>query len=382
MIIQAGVVTGPYESKSLGDTMKALFCGDISPTSDNNHLFAQVATKELFCDTDSLFQAADFSMVNLECALTRAETPIRKIGPAIAAAPETAQVLKELGVTHCCLANNHFYDMGSQGALDSIAALDAAGIGYTGFGENEAAAQKDLVLEKDGVTLCVIAVCEHEYSYALPDRMGSRVFDPFETPLQIRSAKEKYDQVVVLYHGGKEQCHYPSPRLLKACHAMAKSGADLILCQHSHCIGCYEIFQDCHIVYGQGNFHFVKETYRDDPQWHQGLAVLYDTDDHQISFVPVVGTDVGIRLADEQEGTAIMDAFAMRSESLQDGTWRDGWHDFCEAHSEMYLRTIGKAYSAEGTDFSKEKFAHYLDCEAHLDVWRELCQTYNLTENA
>lgn len=361
--------------------MKTLFCGDISPTDDNNHLFAQAATDALFHDTKQLFQAADFSVVNLECALTRSDTPIRKIGPAIKAAPETAQVLQALGVTHCGLSNNHIYDLGMQGVLDTLAALDNACIGHTGFAENEEAAQQDLVLEKDGKTVCIIAVCEHEYSYALPDRMGCRAFDPFDTPLQVRAAKAQYDRVVVLYHGGKEQCQYPSPRLYKACHAMALSGADVILCQHSHCIGCYEEFAGCHIVYGQGNFHFVKEKYRDDPKWHQGLGVLYNTDTHQLEFVPVVDKELGIRLADEAESKAIMDGFAARSQSLLNGTWRDGWRTFCEEHREMYTRTVGRAYAADGTDVSKQKFAHYLDCEAHQDVWRELFPTYNLTDN-
>ena len=362
--------------------MKVLLCGDISPTSDNNHLFAQVETKTLFNDVKQLFDAADVSIVNLECALTEAQTPISKIGPPIAAAPNTAKVLKELGTTYCNLSNNHFYDMGKQGVLDSLAALDAAGLGYTGFGEDEADSQKNLVIEHDGKTLCIIAVCEHEYSYALPDRMGTRAFDPFETPLQVREAKECYDRVAVIYHGGKEQCQYPSPRLLKACRAMAKSGADLILCQHSHCIGCYEEYEGCHIIYGQGNFHFVKEKYRDDPMWHKGLAVTYDTETAEFVMTPVVGTDVGIRLATEAEAARIMDEMAQRDQQLQDGTWQDGWHQFCVERSELYLRTICKAYNnVEGTEYSKERFAHYLDCEAHTDVWRELCKTYNITTN-
>ena len=361
--------------------MKMLFCGDISPTADNNHLFAQVETQRLFGDTKMLFDAADVSIVNLECSLTEAQTPIAKIGPAIAASPNTAQVLKQLGVTYCNLSNNHFYDMGNQGVADSLAALEQAGIGYTGFGKNEADSQTDLVVERNGTRVCIIAVCEHEYSYALPDRMGCRAFDPFETPLQVRAAKEIYDRVVVIYHGGKEQCEYPSPRLLKACRAMAQSGADLVLCQHSHCIGCYEQFAGCHIVYGQGNFHFVKEKYRDHPQWKQGLAASYDTDTHAFTLIPVVTTDVGIRLAKADEAAEILGSMAKRNQSLEDGTWKDGWHAFCVEHAPMYTTTVGKAYSAEGTEFSKEKFAHYLDCEAHTDVWRELFLTHNKTTN-
>ena len=83
--------------------MKVLFCGDMSPTDDNNHLFAQGETDTLFNDVQALFQAADYSVVNLECALTEVQEPIQKIGPSIAASPNTAQVLKNAGVTHCCL---------------------------------------------------------------------------------------------------------------------------------------------------------------------------------------------------------------------------------------------------------------------------------------
>lgn len=57
--------------------------------------------------------------------------------------------------------------------MDSIAALDAVGLLYTGFGENYEASRKNLVIEKDGEKVCIIAVCEHEYSYALEDRMGA-----------------------------------------------------------------------------------------------------------------------------------------------------------------------------------------------------------------
>lgn len=359
--------------------MKTVFCGDISPTSDNENLFAQVATDALFADTKTIFQAADVSVINLECALTESEKPIAKIGPPLKAPFATAKVLQELGVTHCALANNHVFDYGIQGAVDTMAALGAEGIGYTGIGNNRQDSLQDLIIEMDGKKLCVIAVCEHEYSYALDNRMGCREFDAFETPLQVRDAKEKYDRVVVLYHGGKEQCQYPSPRLRKACHAMAKSGADMILCQHSHCIGCYEQIDGCHIVYGQGNFHFVKQTMRSDPMWHEGLMVTYDTDTAKIGFFPVVATEVGMRLADAEEAKTILDAFYLRNGALQDGTWRDGWHAFCEQSRPWYTKVAANACTEAGGAKSVEFFAHYLDCEAHTDVWRELFPTRNHT---
>lgn len=42
---------------------------------------------------------------------------------------------------------------------------------------------------------------------------------------------------------------------------MVEKGADLVIYQHSHCVGSYEKYKDSTIVYGQGNFMFNK---RDD----------------------------------------------------------------------------------------------------------------------
>ena len=360
--------------------MKFLFCGDICPTAETAETFVNGDVQALFGNTAKLFYDADVSIVNLECALADEDSPIPKIGPALRAPTATAQTLAKLGVSYCALANNHVFDHGKAGIKSTLKALEDAGIGFTGFGEDEVCSQRDLVLEADGQTVCIIDVCEHEYSYAIPDRMGARAFDPFETPLQVREAKEKFDRVVVLYHGGKEQCRYPSPRLRKACHAMAKSGADVILCQHSHCVGCYEEIEGCHILYGQGNFHFVKEAARKLPGWFDCLAVCYDSKTNKIDFIPVdVKNAVGIGLAEGEAKAEILEGFARRNATLADGTWLNGWREFCESKREDYTKIARLAFITPEDPKAPERFAHYLDCEAHLDVWKELFQTYNQT---
>ncbi len=357
--------------------MKCLFVGDVFPTAANAELFRAGDIDTLFTDTLSLFAGNDLNMVNLECAITDAETPIDKIGPPLKAPTGTAEVLKRVGVHVCGLANNHFFDFGKKGAEDTLAALEKAKILTTGYGKNAEDAKRPLVFEQDGERICLLAVCEHEYSYALADRVGCNGFDPFETPLAVREAKAKYDRVVVLYHGGKELCQYPSPRLRAACHAMAKSGADLILTQHSHCIGSYEQFEGCHILYGQGNFHFVKGQEVSSPElWRSELAVRYDSKTHEIEFVPTVESGVGIALAKGEEKQKLLAEFAARNAQLLDGTWLTGWQKFCESQRESYTRAVVRVgETREPKHF--EKFAHYLDCEAHLDVWMELFKTHN-----
>ena len=360
--------------------MKTFFAGDVCPTSDNAPLYAAVETEKLFGNVATLTRGCDLACVNLECAITESENAIPKFGPNLKAPLGTAQVLKELGITLCGISNNHVFDFGIEGALDTKKALDSVGIAYTGFGENYEDSRKNYTFEKDGERICIIAVCEHEYSYAIEDRMGSRPFDVFDTMEDIENAKKTHDRVIVLYHGAKEMCRYPSPRLIKACHAMAKHGADLIIGQHSHCIGAYEQYEGCHIFYGQGNFQFVKKSYSSE-LWDTCLAVNYDTKTHEITFTPVrADAEAGtIALAEGEDKERLLAEFAERNESLKDGSWKDGWHEFCESKKGGYIKAIARACVEGAERRQNDLFGHYLDGEAHTDVWRELFPTYNMT---
>lgn len=359
--------------------MKTLLLGDLSPTVNSNPLFKEQNKEKLFYDTIDLFKGNDVNFVNLECALTDSEVAIKKFGPPLKACPEVAKVLKDIGVNYCGLSNNHIFDFGKKGVADTLKTLDEVGLAYTGWGDNYEDSRKDLIIEKDGEKIAIIAVCEHEYSYALEDRMGSRPFDVFHTIEDIRAAKENADRVIVIYHGGKEYCRYPSPRLYNACHAMARAGADVVLCQHTHCISCYEEYEGCHILYGQGNWHFVKPKFTTPECWNGGLAVKYDTKSHEIEFVPFVNYEAGIKLAQGAEKEEMMEGFAKRNQSLADGTWRDGWHEFCESVEDNYRGIVARAFTAEAEEWQSDIFGHYLDCEAHHDVWAEIFKTYNHT---
>lgn len=361
--------------------LKLLFCGDTVPTVDTGALFAAGDVDTLFSDVAPVFKTADRVIVNLECALTESEGAIRKFGPNIKGPTASAATLRKAGVTDCGLANNHMLDFGVTGMRDTISALEGANLRWFGAGENDVEARKPLIIEQDGMRVGVLAAVEHEYTYALPNQPGAAPFDPFDMLTDIAALRRECDAVVVLYHGGKEQCEYPSPRLRKACQAMARLGADLVLCQHSHIIGCMEEYEGSTIVYGQGNFNFVKEAYANLPGWNSGLMV-HVAFDHgmQVSYTPVVSTGHGIRLAQGEEKQAILDGFAARSETLRDGRWLDGWRAFCQSKKEIYTATVRDAYADPADPRKLENFAHYLDCEAHTDVYRELYKTWHAAQ--
>lgn len=365
--------------------MRLIIGGDVCPTEFTVPAFERGDVPALFGTVPTLFEGADRVIINLECALTERESRIRKCGPNLKGRPSYAAVLKQAGITDAGLSNNHTFDFGEAALRDTAAALESAGIGYTGIGDNEQDARKPYYMEIGNKIVALVAVCEHEYSYALADRAGTWGFDPFETMEDITAAAEKADYVIVLYHGGKEQSPFPSPRLRKACRAMVRAGADAVFCQHSHCSGCYELYRGGHIVYGEGNFNFVEHS--GNPQWANGLVAALDFPDDgapasvpkaDLTLYPVVVTDTGITLAEGEEKDALLDAFNDRSRILQDEKqWLEQWDAFCRKVEPGYRMSIDNALENGFGERPKEHFPHYLDCEAHTDVWRWLFRTWH-----
>ena len=356
--------------------MKMLFCADTCPTEISEQAFIKGDIEQLFSDVLSLFQSADRVAVNLECALTKSNNAIKKFGPNLKASPECANSLKKAGVTDIMLANNHVFDYGVEGLVDTIKVLEQENLPYTGIGNNDTESRKIYYIEEKGKKIAIVNVCEHEYTYALPDRMGANPFDPFITMQDVREAKRNADFVVVVYHGGKEHCRYPSPRLRNLCRELVINGANVVLCQHSHCIGCYEKYENGHIVYGQGNFHFAQANKGE--MWNTGLIVGVNfTDKVDVEFYPFEAKGAGIALAKGDLYEKLMQEFAMRNEELQNGKWREGWHDFCSSVAWYFDIVYGVTPTSD--EKSRELFAHYLDCEAHTDVLRELFPTWNAT---
>lgn len=360
--------------------MKLLFGADLVPTVVTEENYVKGDARTLFGKVCDLAANMDRVIVNLECALTDSEGAIKKFGPNLKAKPGCVNGLKALGVTEVLLSNNHTFDFGTQGFVDTMKALEDAGLPYTGVGENDTDSRKPYFIEAEGKRIAIINVCEHEYSYAIPTRMGANPFDPFLTMQDIRAAKAVSDFVIVVYHGGKEYCRYPSPRLVNLAHEMVYCGASAVLMQHSHCIGCYENFEGGHILYGQGNFNFVCPDSKME-EWYTALLVELDIDKSvDISFHPIVQTKVGCDLATGEKAAEILGAFANRNEEMKDGRWQDGWHAFCMSPDrEVYYRSLNDYAKPDDDGSNKELFAHFLDCEAHTDVWREINKTWNHT---
>ena len=357
--------------------MKLYIGGDVVPTIHTADSFIRGDIQTLFGNITNLTQTADAYVVNLECCLTDGGTPIRKKGPNIKAPTACIHGLKKAGITHVALANNHSVDFGEQAAREMLLLLRQHGFEYFGIGDNDTLSRQICYVEKDDVKVAFVNVAEHEYTYAKKNSFGVNPFRYLNTVIDIQTAKQNADYVIVLFHGGKEYCRYPSPRLMETCRLMAVAGANLVACQHSHCVGCYEEYEGCHILYGQGNYNFVKRF--DNEHWQTGLLleVTATKTSFTVNYIPTCTTQTGIDVATGKTKDDILNGIRTRNQSLKDGTWMQGWQSFVDSVKDDYTSKTARSFSPDATEDEKERFPHFLDCEAHLDVLKTLYPSWH-----
>ncbi len=368
--------------------MAIIIGADFVPTETNIELYRTGNAKELVGEElISLLNGFDFRIFNLEMPLVDKVSPISKCGPNLIAPTDAVCLYKELRVDLMTLANNHIMDQGEAGLSSTISTLDKNSISYFGVGENVEKASEPYIVNSSGKKIGIYGCVEHEFSTAGESSPGANPYDPLYSYDHVRSLKAVCDYVIVLYHGGKEFYRYPSPALQKACRKFAECGADLVLCQHSHCIGCMEKYAGATIVYGQGNFLF---DHGNNEYWQTGLLVGV-SGEGVIDFYPVVKHENNVRLADLNEKAEILDAFNARSKEITDQSLVEAkYRDFAEKSLERYLlsmygitnrnilfRVINKItghryeISVLKRRYRKESLLYilnYVDCEAQREL--------------
>lgn len=293
---------------------------DLVPTESNIKEFERgVSTSLIDKEIARIMNEADFRCFNLETPLIQGkESCINKWGPCIGAPASTVVGIKSLNIDFMTLANNHIMDYGAEGLRSTVKALESVGIQYGGIVKNLNDAKKMFYATINGIKIGFYCCAEHEFSIASESSIGVNPFDPLNSfdDVELAKKQDNADYVIVLYHGGKEHYRYPSPQLQKLCRKFIEKGADLVVCQHSHCVGCKEDYKDGTIVYGQGNFIFdYGET---DECWK--TAILIDLNIQEgvksIDYIPIVRNKNGIRLAKNEETDNIIDSFNMRSKEI------------------------------------------------------------------
>lgn len=173
-------------------------------------------------------------------------------------APDTADILKQNGITTVTIANNHTLDQGQKGLESTKKYLDTSGIEH--FGHPILPGEEDVLYEKiQGKNFAFIGF--HDATHKLEEEKAIAL---------VKEVRARVDVVVIIVHWGIEYQHAPSKRQLELSHALVDAGADLIIGHHPHVVQTREEYKGVQIIYSLGNFIFDQYWSKDT---QKGLAI-------------------------------------------------------------------------------------------------------------
>jgi poly-gamma-glutamate capsule biosynthesis protein CapA/YwtB (metallophosphatase superfamily) len=237
-----------------GVTLAAI--GDVMLDRDVETFIADQGDAYPWARVSHLFEGADLVLANLEGTLTSRGVATDKLYT-FRTEPALASTLSAAGIDIVSLANNHTTDFGEPGLEDTIATLDALGIGHFGAGGDEATAHAPLVRNVEGNSVAFLGYADIGGTrFAEDGGIGVAFADPEAMRLEVAEAAATHDFVVVTLHSGIEYSDGPSLHQRDLAHAAVDAGADLVVGHHPHVLQGWERFGDALILYSLGNFVF------------------------------------------------------------------------------------------------------------------------------
>jgi len=236
--------------------VRLVFVGDIMLDDGPGRSIA--AGRDPLAPFAAALRDADYTLGNLECALSDLGQAYVGKNYSFRAAPAAVEVLKDR-FDAVSLANNHSGDYGTAAFLDTLRRLDDAGIRRFGGGANLAEAHAPLWIERQGLRIAVLGYNEFKpRSFeAGAARPGVAWSEDSQVLADIRAARAAgADLIIPFMHWGWEREARPSPRQRQLARRMIDAGADLVVGSHPHVTQTVEYHRGKLIVYSLGNFVF------------------------------------------------------------------------------------------------------------------------------
>jgi Bacterial capsule synthesis protein PGA_cap len=244
------------EHRARARTITIGWAGDITPGS--RYGLPAGGGRGLFAAVRRTLREPDLMAGNLEGTLSAGGASKCGVVPATGcfafqAPPANAAALRDAGLDLVNLANNHSFDFGADGRMQTLRALTGAGVAFTGLPGDVR------VLERHGIRAAFAGFSTYRWTPSMDDPGAVRAI--------VGQAAAIADVVVVLFHAGAEgadRTAVPAGRewaygedrgdSRAFAHAAIDAGADLVLGSGPHVIRGLETYRGRLIAYSLGNF--------------------------------------------------------------------------------------------------------------------------------
>ncbi len=228
------------------------FSGRLAP-----RLAADPAT--VFGPAAAVLSRADFTMVNLETAITTGGQKQNKEFT-FRAPPSALIALRDAGIDLATEANNHGADYGRTGLQDTVAAIAATQFPVIGIGANAAQAYAPYETTLNGTRVAFLAATQVQDETLANWTAGADspgVASAFSPTLiaNVRAEKAKGFVVIVYVHWGTEYTYCPNNLQASLARQLAAAGAAAVVGTHAHVLqGAGWLPDGAYVEYGLGNY--------------------------------------------------------------------------------------------------------------------------------
>lgn len=240
-------------------SLTVLFTGDVLLDRGVRPIAERKGVEYLFEEVSPVFREADAVVVNLECPLTDRSAPINK-KYIFRAESRWAKDLRNVGITHAAMANNHTNDQGREGLADTYRNLLDADIVPLGYGLDINEQLAPAIIEKQGIRVAVFNAttlgienwCRLEGKPGISQPSTDELTEAVST---FKSA-HRDTKVVVVLHWGIEFQTTPSIKQRALARNLVDAGADAIIGHHPHVLQPVSTIDGIPVFFSIGNFVF------------------------------------------------------------------------------------------------------------------------------
>jgi len=228
--------------------------GDVMTDRNVGKAIAANGSASILEKVRELTRSGDISFANLESPLSTvgAHAPEDCV---FRARPETVKVLVDGGFDIVSLANNHSFNAGREGILQTLDTLEQNGVQYCGARRDRAKGGEVTVLQggEGPVRVGFIAATDMSIEHGSYNKVAA---DRRNLIAEIQAARPLCDLLCVSFHWGNEYETVPTQRQRNTAHTAIRAGADIVLGHHPHTLQGIEAFEGKPILYSMGNFVF------------------------------------------------------------------------------------------------------------------------------
>lgn len=229
----------------------------------------------------------DVRIVNVETSITTSDDYEPDKGVHYRMHPRNLPCLAAVRPDVCVLANNHVLDFGTAGLLETLLALEGAGLRSAGAGRDLEEALRPAVVDTGAGRRVLVWSVASETSgvpvswAAGPGRPGVALLPDLsaagadQLARRVQHARRPGDLVVVSIHWGSNW-GYGVPRAQTTfAHALVEAGVDVVHGHSSHHPRPVEIYRERLVLYGCGDLVDDYEGIRGYERYRDDLRLLY-----------------------------------------------------------------------------------------------------------